>query len=61
MARPITSPPSTTVTVRLPVELHDALQALATSTERSRSWHAQKAIVQYLKQPLKDPGGALGT
>lgn len=41
---------SEVVTVRLAPELKAKLDALATSTKRSKSWLAAEAIAQYLEQ-----------
>jgi len=39
---------TTTMTVRLPVDLRDSLDRLAKATERTRSWLALDAIRSYL-------------
>lgn len=39
---------TTTMTVRLPVDLRDSLDRLADATERTRSWLAQDAIRKYV-------------
>lgn len=39
---------TTTMTIRLPVEAKNRLDALATATERSRAYLAAKAIEEYL-------------
>lgn len=39
---------TTTVTVRLPLEVKERLDRLADATERSRSWLAQNAITSYV-------------
>jgi len=41
---------SETVTVRLSVELKQKLEALAISTQRSKSWLAAEAIAAYVDQ-----------
>lgn len=41
---------SETVTIRLPVEVKGKLEALAASTNRSRSWLAAQAITAYVEE-----------
>ena len=41
---------STTVTVRLRDEIAHLLDEIARETERSRSFHVQKAVVAYLEE-----------
>ncbi|MBD1860011.1 MULTISPECIES: CopG family ribbon-helix-helix protein [Leptolyngbya] len=41
---------SETVTVRLPAGVKQKLEALATSTNRSKSWLAAQAIVAYVEE-----------
>ncbi len=41
---------STTVSIRLPKDIAELLDRIATETERSRSFHVQKAVKIYLKQ-----------
>lgn len=41
---------SETVTVRLPAGIKQKLEALATSTNRSKSWLAAQAIVAYVEE-----------
>lgn len=41
---------SETVTIRLPVEVKAKLEALASSTNRSRSWLAAQAITAYVEE-----------
>ena len=41
---------SETVTVRLPIEVKQKLEALATSTNRSKSWLAAQAISAYVEE-----------
>ena len=41
---------SETVTVRLPIEVKQKLEALATSTNRSKSWLAAQAIAAYVEE-----------
>ena len=43
-------PPSETITIRLPVELKGKLEALAVSTNRSKSWLAAHAIASYVEE-----------
>ena len=38
-----------TLSIRLSAATLAALDALALATERTRSWHAEKAVVAYLK------------
>jgi len=40
----------TTISVRLPDKLKKALDAIARETERSKSFHVQKAIEFYLRE-----------
>jgi RHH-type rel operon transcriptional repressor/antitoxin RelB len=42
--------PSETVTVRLPAGVKQKLEALATSTNRSKSWLAAQAIAAYVEE-----------
>ncbi|MFB0515043.1 MAG: ribbon-helix-helix protein, CopG family [Candidatus Neomarinimicrobiota bacterium] len=42
--------PSTTVSIRLPEEIARLLDEVARETERSRSFHVQKAIKAYLEE-----------
>jgi RHH-type transcriptional regulator, rel operon repressor / antitoxin RelB len=41
---------SETVTIRLPAEIKGKLEALATSTNRSKSWLAAQAITEYVEE-----------
>jgi len=41
---------STTVSIRLSEDIADLLDRVATETERSRSFHVQKAVKVYLEQ-----------
>jgi RHH-type rel operon transcriptional repressor/antitoxin RelB len=41
---------SVTLSLRLPDDLADALDRIAKETERSKSFHVQKAIEYYLKE-----------
>lgn len=41
-------PPTTTMTVRVPVEVGERLERLAEATSRTRSWLAADAITRYL-------------
>ncbi len=41
---------SETVTVRLPAQIKQKLEALATSTNRSKSWLAAQAISAYVEE-----------
>ena len=41
---------TTTMTVRLPEEVKERLDRLAQTTERSKSWLAADAIVEYLRR-----------
>ena len=49
---------STTVTVRLRDEVARLLDEIARDTERSRSFHVQKAVIAYLEE-FADPQVAL--
>jgi RHH-type rel operon transcriptional repressor/antitoxin RelB len=40
---------TTTVTIRIPAEMHKRLEKLAGATERSKSWLAARAISAYLE------------
>lgn len=42
--------PSTTISIRLPEDIARLLDEIARETERSRSFHVQKAIVTYLEE-----------
>jgi RHH-type transcriptional regulator, rel operon repressor / antitoxin RelB len=41
---------SETVTIRLPAEIKGKLEALAASTNRSKSWLAAQAITEYVEE-----------
>ena len=41
---------STTVSIRLPIDIAKLLDQIALETERSRSFHVQKAVRAYLEQ-----------
>lgn len=43
-------PQSETVTIRLPIGVKQKLEALATSTNRSKSWLAAQAISVYVEE-----------
>ena len=43
---------STTMTIRVPVELHDKLARLAHGTQRSRSYLAAQALAAYVDREL---------
>ena len=43
---------STTMTIRVPVELHDKLARLSQGTKRSRSWLAAEAVAAYVEREL---------
>lgn len=43
---------STTMTIRLPVEVHDKLARLAQGTRRSRSFLAAEALTAYVDREL---------
>jgi len=43
---------STTMTIRLPIELHDKLARLAQGTRRSRSYLAAEALAFYVDREL---------
>lgn len=45
----MSKPETTTMTVRLPVEVSQRLEKLAEATARSRSWLAADAIQRYLE------------
>lgn len=47
--RAITMSQTETVTIRLPAEIKTKLAALATSTNRSKSWLAAQAIAAYVE------------
>jgi RHH-type transcriptional regulator, rel operon repressor / antitoxin RelB len=47
--RAITMSQTETVTIRLPAEIKGKLAALATSTNRSKSWLAAQAIAAYVE------------
>jgi RHH-type transcriptional regulator, rel operon repressor / antitoxin RelB len=47
--RAITMSQTETVTIRLPAEIKTKLAALATSTNRSKSWLAAQAIATYVE------------
>lgn len=42
--------PSTTISIRLPEDIAWLLDEIARETERSRSFHVQKAIIAYLEE-----------
>jgi predicted transcriptional regulator len=50
---------TTTITVRIPVELKDRLDRLANVTRRSRSYLASEALNQYLAEELEVVEGIL--
>ena len=50
---------STTITVRVPVELRDKLDRLAQATERSRSYLAAEALQLYVESELEIVEGIL--
>ena len=41
---------SSTISIRLPDEIARLLEKVAAETERSRSFHVQKAVVRYLDE-----------
>ncbi len=41
---------SSTISIRLPEEVADLLDKVAEETERSRSFHVQKAVLKYLEE-----------
>lgn len=43
---------STTMTIRVPMELHDKLARLSEGTRRSRSWLAAEAVAAYVDREL---------
>ena len=50
---------TTTITVRIPVEVRDKLDRLAEATRRSRSFHAAEALAAYADQELDIVEGIL--
>lgn len=48
---------STTMTIRLPLEVHEKLSRLADGTRRSRSWLAAEALSAYVDRELTIIGG----
>lgn len=42
-------PPTTTMTIRVPVELGERLERLSEATSRTRSWLAADAIKRYVE------------
>ncbi|WOE74559.1 CopG family ribbon-helix-helix protein [Alterisphingorhabdus coralli] len=44
--------PSTTMTIRVPDELHERLMRLTKATQRSRSWLAADAVARYVDREL---------
>lgn len=42
--------PTTTMTIRVPVNIKDRLEALAKATDRSKAYLAGRAIEEYLQQ-----------
>lgn len=43
---------STTMTIRVPVEVRDKLQRIATGTRRSKSYLAAEAVAAYVEREL---------
>ena len=41
---------SSTISIRLPEDVADLLDKVAEETERSRSFHVQKAVLKYLEE-----------
>ncbi len=43
---------STTLTIRVPVEVRDKLDRIASGTRRSKSWLAAEAVAAYVEREL---------
>ena len=48
---------STTMTIRVPLEVHDKLARLSQGTKRSRSYLAGEAVASYVERELAIIGG----